>query len=233
MGGTGLDRLQGHFGGDTFYASFTEDVFVGEYGRFTFEENPSGEQATFVISLAQGNLDLIRMAQFGLFTSFAQQVFDQSDLGEVARSRTVIATEFSGEAEEALGRLLALAQGGSAAGPGVDIVLPTAPTAAGIPVEGEALTDGEEQEEVCVENEDGFCEPVEEAGVEAEAVSEDEKVEQPQEATSAEANDSPTGKESSGINLETALAGFGGWAVMKAGKSSEQKKRKRDNWEQE
>ena len=67
--------------------------------------------------------------------------------------------------------------------------------------------------------------------MEAEAVSEDEKVEQPQEASSAEADDSTAGEESSAINLEAALAGFGGWAVMKAGKSSEQKKRKRDNWE--
>ncbi|WP_315980887.1 calcium-binding protein [Aliamphritea spongicola] len=239
IGGSGLDRLQGHFGSDFFYASFTEDVFVGEYGRFVFSADAANEEATSITTLAQGGLDLIRGSLEELISNFSKEVFEQSALGEVARSRTAVVTEFSNGAEEALGRLLALVQGSSGSGPGVDIVLPTAPTAAGIPAEGEGAeaegAEATEEAEACVENEDGFCEAVEE-GADAEAV-ETEAAEQSEAAEQADAagdtGSATTAENTSGINLEAALAGFSGWAVMKAGKSSSKQPRNKDGWDQE
>ncbi|MCJ8339821.1 MAG: LEPR-XLL domain-containing protein [Pseudomonadales bacterium] len=158
LGGAGLDRMMGAFGSDLFYADFREDIFLGEYGRFTFASNPAGgEQATFIISLAQGGLDLIRQSQTDLFENFAQQVFAQSDLGLVARGRTAIVTQLSTDAEAALGRLNQRpAQHSDQTAvqlqpDGVDFVIPTAPTAAG-------TESAEEQvgEEELLYDEDGF-----------------------------------------------------------------------------
>ncbi|MCJ8339824.1 MAG: LEPR-XLL domain-containing protein [Pseudomonadales bacterium] len=158
LGGAGLDRMMGAFGSDLFYADFREDILLGEYGRFTFASNPvGGEQATFIISLAQGGLDLIRQTQTELFENFAQQVFEQSDLGAVARGRTAIATQFSQDADAALGRLnlRTIQHGGQTAVQlqpgGVDFVIPTAPTAAGI-----ESTEGQVGEEELLYDEDGF-----------------------------------------------------------------------------
>jgi hypothetical protein len=138
--------LQGHFGDDLFYASFSEDVLVGEYARYTFNSKTGEEKATSVISLAQGNLDLIRKLQTGLFGGYAQQVFEESNLGQAARSRTAITTVFTETAQNAMGRLseLGLAAGSSGSGAaGVDIVLPDMPTAAGVPIEA-GVPDGED-----------------------------------------------------------------------------------------
>jgi hypothetical protein len=69
-GGLGLDRMMGAFGNDLFFADFSEDIVLGEYGRYTFDYEPQGEEdkATSVISLAQGKLDLIRQQQVGLYS---------------------------------------------------------------------------------------------------------------------------------------------------------------------
>jgi len=73
IGGDGLDRMMGAFGGDLFYGSFTDDVMIGEYGRYTFilEPKTEAEKATFVITLGQGSLDLIRLSQLQLYTAGA------------------------------------------------------------------------------------------------------------------------------------------------------------------
>ena len=194
LGGAGLDRLQGHFGSDLFFASFSEDVLVGEYARFTFDASTSSQRATFVISLAQGNLDLIRQLQTGLFSGFAQQVFAESNLGQAASSRTALTTAFTDDALNAFGRLNELTQTSSGTSPGVDIVLPTEPTAAG--VESEAApqaTEGEaSQEEATAEtaaepqlDEDGFViqpEAVEATGEEAVEAAPEDAAEQTEEA---------------------------------------------------
>jgi Ca2+-binding RTX toxin-like protein len=139
IGGTGFDRMQGQFGSDLFYASFNEDVLVGEYGRFTFDANTDNSKATYIISLAQGKLDLIRQLQAGLFSGFAKQVFAESNLGQAARSRTALTTVFTNDAQVAIANLNPMYQStGSGGSEGADFVIPTAPTAAGIPIEGDS-----------------------------------------------------------------------------------------------
>ncbi|MEH6442872.1 MAG: LEPR-XLL domain-containing protein [Oceanospirillaceae bacterium] len=157
LGGAGLDRMIGGFGSDGFEANFREDVLVGEYARFTFSTVSGNELATSVISLAQGGLDLIRQTQTGVFNSFAQQVFAQSDLGAVAQSRTAVATGLSADAQQALGRLGdAPRQSSSSPLGGVDYILPQEPTAAGgETVTGEAVPEDGEGEY----DEDGFLIP--------------------------------------------------------------------------
>jgi len=59
--------------------NFSEDILIGEHGRVTL--NSSG-QATSVVRLGQGALDLITSSQFGLYSPIPlrQQVFE---LGEI------------------------------------------------------------------------------------------------------------------------------------------------------
>ena len=101
---------------------------VGEYARFTFDSSTDTESVTSVISLAQGDLDLIRQTQTGLINGFAQSVFAESNLGQAAQSRTAITTAFTVDALNAFGRLGdSSLQTGSNTGQGVDILIPTAP----------------------------------------------------------------------------------------------------------
>ncbi|WP_162064163.1 hypothetical protein [Vibrio taketomensis] len=104
-GGAGLDRMQGQYGNDFFFANFSEDVLLGDYGRFTFVESDSISSATSIISLAQGGLDLIRQAQTNLFSGYAKQVHAKSNLGEAARSRTAVTTAFTSDARQAFDNL--------------------------------------------------------------------------------------------------------------------------------
>ncbi|MBW2349292.1 MAG: hypothetical protein JRF59_15880, partial [Deltaproteobacteria bacterium] len=78
-GGEGHDILIGGAGSDTFVGNFSEDILIGEHGRVTL--NSSG-QATSVVRLGQGALDLITSSQFGLYSPIPlrQQVFE---LGEI------------------------------------------------------------------------------------------------------------------------------------------------------
>ncbi|EAR60225.1 type I secretion target repeat protein [Oceanospirillum sp. MED92] len=245
-GGEGLDRMIGGAGGDLFYGSFSEDVMVGEYARYTFaaDAETSGEQATFVITLAQGGLDLIRSSQIGLYKSIAQQIFDQSALGEVARSRTAVSTELTDDALAALGRLVDLQNLSGTAAPGVDVVIQFDPTAAGdeteeaeqvegaVPAEGE--TNAEQQECIPVEGEvvegaEGEEQPQEcvapEANTEndADAESADTQEASPAEGESSDKTEDKDESANIADNLEAALAGFSGWAVMKANKTGKQK----------
>ncbi|NOI65300.1 LEPR-XLL domain-containing protein [Vibrio sp. 99-8-1] len=133
LGGDGFDRMQGQFGGDLFFANFNEDVLLGDYGRFTFNARSDNEQATSVISLAQGGLDLIRQTQLNLFTGYAKQIFAESNLGQAARSRVAVTTVFTSQAQNAFDQLDGTFQSlGSGASEGADFVIPTAPTAAGV-----------------------------------------------------------------------------------------------------
>ncbi|NRA22870.1 MAG: hypothetical protein HRU05_20560, partial [Oceanospirillaceae bacterium] len=188
LGGPGLDRMMGAFGSDLFYANLREDIVLGEYGRFTFAADASGaEQATFIISLAQGKLDLIRQTQTSLFTNFAQQVFERSELGAVARGRTAISTQFSQDADAALGRLNQRNNGhgsqnvGQVLTDGVDFVIPTEATAAGAEQTEEPVA-----EEELRYDEDGFLIPAEtdaeaEAAAKAQAEAENVDAANPQE----------------------------------------------------
>ncbi|MGC9458351.1 hypothetical protein, partial [Vibrio genomosp. F10] len=149
LAGSGLDRMQGHFGSDLFFASFSEDILIGEYGRFTFIESDdeSISDATFIISLAQGKLDLIRQMQTGLFGGYAKQVYAQSNLGQAARSRTAVTTVFSLDAGQAFGNLNPIFQNtSSGGGEGADFVIPTDPTAAGFEDTLETITNEDDVE---------------------------------------------------------------------------------------
>ncbi|MBL4832198.1 MAG: hypothetical protein JKY55_20255, partial [Aliivibrio sp.] len=252
LAGAGLDRMQGHFGSDLFFASFSEDVMLGEYGRFTFVESGTegDSDSTFIISLAQGQLDLIRRMQTGLFGGYAKQVYAQSNLGQASRSRTAITTVFSLDAEQAFANLNPTFQSiGSGGAEGADFIIPTAPTAAG--VENASNEDQEEPEAQASELVEAIEQDVQTApipqGEEAPKVEQEmqECAEDDAECTpeSPEANhqqpvepvateSTADNSESEVINIEAAMAGLSGWMVMKADKgthtrnSTVEKKRK-------
>ena len=238
IGGTGLDRMQGHFGGDLFYGSFSEDVMVGEYARFTFDSSTDTESATSVISLAQGDLDLIRQTQTGLINGFAQSVFAESNLGQAAQSRTAITTAFTVDALNAFGRLGdSSLQTGSNTGQGVDILIPTAP----VDVEAEETEITDDGSEIPPEEGDENIDPEKacEAPVEGEAVTthngcegqvteepfteepftEEAPGQQTDDKADDENNNDTDERAESGIDLKAALAGFAGWAVMKSSRT--------------
>jgi Ca2+-binding RTX toxin-like protein len=236
LGGAGFDRMQGHYGSDLFFANFREDVLVGEYGRFTFDSNNTDQAATFIISLAQGKLDLIRQLQTSLFSGYAKQVFAESNLGQAARSRTALTTVFTDSAQTAVSGLEAALQAtSSGGGEGADFVIPTEPTAAGTPEQtpdqvegeegasetapvegvvgaeaGEVVPDEQEveQEECEVKAEDGTCAPTAEQVSPVEAQTDDVQTET---ATGGES----LLADSTNIDVHAALAAVGGWAVMK------------------
>ncbi|CAM2780863.1 LEPR-XLL domain-containing protein [Vibrio rarus] len=112
IGGAGQDRMQGHFGNDFFDANFSEDVLIGEYGRFTFVEVDGESVPESIISLANGQLDLIRALQMGLFSGYSADVYEKSAYREISKQRVTQQSDeviaFTEEAE------LAFAQMGTA-----------------------------------------------------------------------------------------------------------------------
>ncbi len=252
LAGAGLDRMQGHFGSDLFFASFSEDVLLGEYGRFTFVESGTegDSDTTFIISLAQGQLDLIRRMQTGLFGGYAKQVYAQSNLGEASRSRTAVTTVFSLDAEQAFANLNPTFQSiGSGGAEGADFVIPTAPTAAGTETDPEEVKEeqtSENSEPKAVKDsveatEQTAPEPQSEVPeLEAEKCAEEDvecKLDSPEPNNKQQVEPSATestvdNSESEVINIEAAIAGLGGWMVMKAdkgtqaGSNRQEKKRK-------
>ncbi|GAM68899.1 hemolysin-type calcium-binding region [Vibrio sp. JCM 19236] len=186
-GGAGEDRMQGHYGNDFFFANFSEDVLVGEYGRFTFVEIDGEVVPESIISLANGELDLIRVLQTGLFSGYADQVYQESAYREVGRERAEdeaeTEVEFTEEAELAfieLGGIMTSTGAGGASAPSA----PTANTAPQAPVpEQEPEVVPQEATEPAAED----ATPVE-AAPEAEAQAESEQVEQQSEELVAELN---------------------------------------------
>jgi hypothetical protein len=83
IGGSGNDYLLGGFGHDTFVGNFAEDVMVGEYGRFTFiiDQPTQEEHAEFVVTLAQGYLDLIRFTHIDLYNGLLAEKVDVEEPG--------------------------------------------------------------------------------------------------------------------------------------------------------
>ncbi len=241
-GGEGLDRMIGGNGNDLFYGSFRNDVMVGEYARFIFSTDLDNEKATSVISVAQGTVDLLRGDQNGVYRNLAEQVFAESNLGEVARSRTAVGTSLTEEAVNALGRLADIQNFSNSQATGVDVVIQFDPTAAGDEAEDDGLpqepqTDPELQTEdeadvVCEAGEDL---PEGEAAVEcvnpelptepaAENDGQTEEANPETLETEAKQDQSaevePLGEQ---ISLEAAVAAFSGWAVMKASKPQTKK----------
>jgi hypothetical protein len=257
LGGLGLDRMQGHFGGDLFFASFNEDVFIGEYGRFTFSTDESDVTATSIISLAQGPLDLIRQLQTSLFSGFAKQAFFESNLGQAARSRTALTTVFTDSAQTAVAGLSAttLQATSSGAAQGADFVIPTEPTAAGVPVEapvdgeqpegeqptGEASqgeqatgTEGQSEQITPEEEAQGDVQP-QENQQECEVKAEDGSCQAPDDVSSEQSDNKANSDQQTaetllaldnGIDVHAALAAVGGWAVMKDTSGSTKSKKK-------
>lgn len=242
LGGAGFDRMQGHFGSDLFFANFNEDVLIGEYGRFTFDSNDINQSATYIISLAQGKLDLIRQLQTGLFSGFAKQVFFESNLGQAARSRTAVTTVFTDSAQTAVAGLSTAFQAtSSGGGQGADFVIPTEPTAAGnvnetpvqdpaqeipedqVPTEGDVAPDEVILEEEQVEPEE--CEVMAEDGSCVSQPEEEPKA-KGQIETDNQSNEVQIA-ESEGIDIKAALAAVGGWALMKDNTTNNKDRKKR------
>ncbi|MGI2027111.1 LEPR-XLL domain-containing protein [Endozoicomonas acroporae] len=216
IGGSGLDRMQGHFGGDFFDGDFSEDVMIGEYGRFTFNANTEAQQATFVVSLAQNGLDLIRGQQTNLFSNFAQQFFAESGLGQVARARALETPLFTEDAQEAFARLTPTSQQRTLASSEVtateieaeqqEVLVEEVPVNEQqvpeeelVPVEGEPTV--EPTCEVIGDDPEGFCKPM--------------GVTQVPENHSSDVSDTALEHQSSGIDLKAVLAGFSAWAIVR------------------
>ncbi|MGO0307869.1 LEPR-XLL domain-containing protein [Endozoicomonas acroporae] len=216
IGGSGLDRMQGHFGGDFFDGDFSEDVMIGEYGRFTFNANTEAQQATFVVSLAQNGLDLIRGQQTNLFSNFAQQFFAESGLGQVARARALETPLFTEDAQEAFARLTPTSQQRTLASSEVtateieaeqqEVLVEEVPVNEQqvpeeelVPVEGEPTV--EPACEVIGDDPEGFCKPM--------------GVTQVPENHSSDVSDTTLEHQSSGIDLKAVLAGFSAWAIVR------------------
>ncbi|WP_117236182.1 LEPR-XLL domain-containing protein [Vibrio maerlii] len=238
LGGAGQDQMQGHFGSDLFFANFSEDVLVGEYGRFTFVDSESESTPASIISLAQGNLDLIRRTQSGLFGGYAKQVYAESNLGQAARSRTAVTTVFDLSADQAFANLSPIFQAnGSGGSEGADFVIPTDPTAAGFETLPE---DGEEVSEEVINEEGAETKAAEPTVVPLEVQgeqSEGEPTQEPQEECDPETTEckveeeveeqeAPADTSSSNIDVKAAVAGLGGWMVMRADSKATPKGRK-------
>jgi hypothetical protein len=242
-GGEGLDRMIGGHGNDFFYGTFKNDVMVGEYARYIFSTDLDNEKATSVISVAQGSVDLLRGSQNGVYRNLAEKIFAESDLGAVAQSRTAVGTALTDDALAALGRLADIQNFSNSQATGVDVVIEFDPTAAGdekqpeetpvdTPVNPEQVEEGSEEVaceaagelpegeqpqecvnpelpvEPAVEGEEEVKEAVEQGAVEVEA----------RQASHIEAESSDAA-----VSLEAAVAGFAGWAVMKANKPQAKK----------
>ncbi|WBA80114.1 hypothetical protein [Endozoicomonas sp. GU-1] len=216
IGGSGLDRMQGHFGGDFFDGDFSEDVMIGDYGRFTFNASTEAQQATFVVSLAQNGLDLIRGQQTNLFSNFAQQFFAESGLGQVARARALETPLFTEDAQEAFARLTPASQQRTLASSEVTVTefeaeqqevpveeVPVneqqVPEEELVPVEGEPTV--EPSCEVTDDNPEGFCKPM--------------GVTQVPENHPSDVSETTLEHQSSGIDLKAVLAGFSAWAIVR------------------
>ena len=133
-GGDGLDRMIGSFGSDLFYGNLSEDIMVGEYARMTFAEEGTTEQATVIVTLAQGALDHLRAIEKDLYTK-VNEVFstDYIDLSPIRSFGSQNAMTSNPELTSLLASMGAAGDvsRSSAQAAGIDYPLPTEPTAAG------------------------------------------------------------------------------------------------------
>ncbi|MGH1371326.1 MAG: beta strand repeat-containing protein, partial [Cellvibrionaceae bacterium] len=142
-GGEGNDYMFGGFGSDLFYGDTSFDVFIGEYARATISTLlEEGDRQVSLVTLAQG-LDTLRGDGDGLYEvptgtadSFISYNVD-SIKGFVLSDPSVLAAlQSSGSSADLISELNERDRNGERRA-GIDLVLPTAPTAAG----------GEESEE--------------------------------------------------------------------------------------
>lgn len=215
IGGSGLDRMQGHFGGDFFDGSLSEDVIIGEYGRFTFDANTDAQQATFIVSLAQNGLDLIRGQQTNLFSNFAQQFFAESGLGQVARTRALETPLFTEDAQNAFARLTPASQQRTLASGEVtptEVEAEQQEVPAGeVPVNDQQLPDGEPMQ---MEGEPAVEPDCKVSGDKVEGACKPAEVEQESEKSSEDMAE-PLEQQGAGIDLKAALVGFSAWAMVR------------------
>ncbi|WP_261817079.1 LEPR-XLL domain-containing protein [Vibrio gallicus] len=233
IGGEGQDRMQGHYGTDFFFANFNEDVLLGEYGQFTFSEVNGEEVPELIISLANGQLDFIRILQTSLFSRYAEQVYSDSEFRQIAQQQQVseagFVAEFSEEAELAFIKLGGIFHrtgsggGGSVPAQSIPESEDQLPVEQEIEVEESEAQVDEAQTEVSLES----------SNIDDNAVLVTLSIEsQPQaKLDSAVPATSELHILEQHIDVEAAvasIAGVGGWMVMKAEKSSSVTRVKRD-----
>jgi hypothetical protein len=75
-GGAGNNYMIGGFGDDLFYGSLSRDIMIGEYGRIQFKvsADESVEKVISIITLAQGDLDYIRVAMNAIYQNVGASI---------------------------------------------------------------------------------------------------------------------------------------------------------------
>jgi hypothetical protein len=226
-GGDGLDRMLGGYGSDLFYGNLSEDVIIGEYARLTFLADPKteAEKASVIVTLAQDGLDLIKNDKQSLFRLGINAVnsLTASDFIRTADGRLTASSNRGLGIGETLENTFTTSRAA-----GVDLVLPTAPTAAGdnaagdnngdadVPADSDAQTQVDEglpavNAETTGVSDEGVEEPADEEKIETQ----EDIQENIQENIKEEQDDKVEPSIEQISVLDKALLGAVGWTVMR------------------